>query len=118
MSTTTLTPITERSAPRTTIGRSPWAALPVILSGAFMVVLDFFIVNVAMPSMQTDLHASNGALEWVAAGYGLTTAIFLITAGRVGDRIGRRKTFSIGPAVFTLSSMACGAASTSEVLIV
>jgi len=83
-----------------------------------MVVLDFFIVNVAMPSMQTDLHASSGALEWVAAGYGLTTAIFLITAGRVGDRIGRRKTFSIGLAVFTLSSMACGAASTSEVLIV
>ena len=118
MSTTTITPIAERSAPRTTIGRSPWAALPVILSGAFMVVLDFFIVNVAMPSMQTDLHASNGALEWVAAGYGLTTAIFLITAGRAGDRIGRRKTFSIGLAVFTLSSLACGAASTSEVLIV
>jgi EmrB/QacA subfamily drug resistance transporter len=118
MSTTTITPTAERSAPRTTIGRSPWAALPVILSGAFMVVLDFFIVNVALPSMQTDLHASNGALEWVAAGYGLTTAVFLITAGRVGDRIGRRKTFSIGLAVFTLSSLACGAASTSEVLIV
>ena len=47
-----------------------WAALPVVLAGTSMVVLDFFIVNVAMPSMQGDLHASAGAIEWVVAGYG------------------------------------------------
>ncbi|MGZ4265675.1 MAG: MFS transporter, partial [Solirubrobacteraceae bacterium] len=58
---------------------SEWAPLPVVLAGTFMVVLDFFIVNVALPSMQSDLHASSGALEWVAAGYGLTSAVFLIT---------------------------------------
>jgi MFS family permease len=49
-----------------------------------MVVLDFFIVNVALPSIQASLHASSGAVEWVAAGYGLTSAVFLITAGRLG----------------------------------
>lgn len=117
MSTTTITKPAVPSRPQTQSARSPWAALPVILSGAFMVVLDFFIVNVAMPSMQTDLHASSGALEWVAAGYGLTSAVFLITAGRLGDRIGRRRTFSLGLALFTLSSAACGAAGTREILI-
>ena len=117
MSTTIITKSAAPTGPRTTAARSRWAALPVVLSGAFMVVLDFFIVNVAMPSMQTDLHASSGGLEWVAAGYGLTTAVFLITAGRVGDRIGRRRTFALGMALFTLSSVACGAADTSEILI-
>ena len=58
-----------------------WAALAVVLTGTFMVVLDFFIVNVAMPAMQSDLHAGTGAIEWVIAGYGLTFATFLITAG-------------------------------------
>jgi EmrB/QacA subfamily drug resistance transporter len=82
-----------------------------------MVVLDFFIVNVALPSMQSSLHASSGAIEWVAAGYGLTTAVFLITAGRLGDRIGRRRAFSLGLALFTLSSAACGAATSPEILV-
>ena len=117
MSTTTITNPAAPTGPHTKAGLNPWAALPVILSGAFMVVLDFFIVNVAMPSMQTDLHASSGALEWVAAAYGLTTAVFLITSGRVGDRIGRRRTFVLGLTLFTLSSIACGAATTSEILI-
>ena len=117
MSTTTISSTAEPTGSQTNTARSPWAALPVVLSGAFMVVLDFFIVNVAMPSMQTDLHASSGALEWVAAGYGLTTAVFLITAGRLGDRIGRRRTFTLGLALFTVSSIACGAADTGELLI-
>jgi EmrB/QacA subfamily drug resistance transporter len=82
-----------------------------------MVVLDFFIVNVALPSMQSDLHASSGALEWVAAGYALTSAVFLLTAGRLGDRIGRRRAFSIGLGLFTLASIVCGVAGTSEVLV-
>jgi MFS family permease len=55
-----------------------------------MVVLDFFIVNVAMPSIQADLHAGSGAIEWVVAGYGLTFATLLVTAGRLGDQFGRR----------------------------
>ena len=94
-----------------------WAALPVLLAGTFMVVLDFFIVNVALPSMQTELHAGAGAIEWVVAGFALTSAVFLITAARLGDRIGRRRTFSIGLAVFTLSSAACGVAGSPTVLV-
>ena len=65
---------------------SHWAALPIVLTGTFMVVLDFFIVNVALPSMQAGLHASAGSVEWVVAGYSLTTAVFLITGSRLGDR--------------------------------
>jgi EmrB/QacA subfamily drug resistance transporter len=82
-----------------------------------MVVLDFFIVNVALPSMQSDLGASNTAVEWVVAGYALTSAIFVITAGRLGDRFGRRRMFSLGLAVFTVASAACGVAGTPLQLV-
>ena len=82
-----------------------------------MVVLDFFIVNVALPSIQASLNASSGAVEWIAAGYGLTSAVFLITAGRLGDRFGRRRVFTVGLALFTVSSAACGAADSSSALI-
>src|SRR5947209_7709662 len=92
-------------------------ALAVVLSGTFMVVLDFFIVNVALPSMQSDLHASSSAIEWVVAGYALTSAVFLVTGGRLGDRIGRRRAFSLGLALFTLASAACGLAPTPELLV-
>jgi EmrB/QacA subfamily drug resistance transporter len=94
----------------TTESLVPWAALPVLLAGAFMVVLDFFIVNVALPSIATDLGASESALEWVVAGYGLTFAAFLITAGRLGDGLGRRRVYAIGLALFTVTSLACGLA--------
>jgi EmrB/QacA subfamily drug resistance transporter len=97
---------------------SRWAALAVVLSGTFMVVLDFFIVNVALPSMQLDLHAGSGSIEWVVAGYALTSAVFLIVAARIGDQLGRRRTFSLGLALFTLSSAACGVASSPELLVV
>jgi EmrB/QacA subfamily drug resistance transporter len=95
-----------------------WAALAVVLTGTFMVVLDFFIVNVAMPAMQSDLHAGTGAIEWVIAGYGLTFATFLITAGRLGDQLGRRRMFSAGLALFTVASAACGLAPSPAVLVV
>ncbi|MGI8864648.1 MAG: MFS transporter [Solirubrobacteraceae bacterium] len=120
MSTYPITPeATDAVSPRrfARARASRWAPLPVILAGTFMVVLDFFIVNVALPSIQGSLHASAGALEWVAAGYGLTSAVFLITAGRIGDRYGRRRTFAAGLALFTLSSGVCGVAGTSEALI-
>jgi len=94
-----------------------WAALPVLLIGTFMVVLDFFIVNVALPSMQRDLHAGTGAIEWVVAGFALTSAVFLITSARLGDRVGRRRMFSIGLALFTLASTACGIAGSPTVLV-
>ncbi len=97
---------------------APWRALPVLVAGVFLVVLDFFIVNVAMPSIQHGLHASASQLEWVVAGYGLTLASFLLTSGRIGDRVGRRKLFSCGVAVFTATSLLCALATTAELLII
>jgi EmrB/QacA subfamily drug resistance transporter len=94
-----------------------WAALPVLLAGAFMVVLDFFIVNVALPSIATDLGAGDSSLEWVVAGYGLTFAAFLITAGRLGDHLGRRRVYAIGLALFTVASAACGLAPSPTTLV-
>ncbi len=95
-----------------------WFALPVILTGTFMVTLDFFIVNVAIPSVQYDLHTDSAAIEWLVAGYGLAYAALLITGGRLGDMYGRRPIFSVGLAAFTLASAACGFAPTAGWLIV
>jgi EmrB/QacA subfamily drug resistance transporter len=103
------------TAPTTAGAR--WATLPVVLTGTFMVVLDFFIVNVAMPALQADLHASAGAIEWVIAGYGLSFATLLITAGRLGDLLGRRRMFSLGLGLFTLASALCGLATGPTMLI-
>ena len=94
-----------------------WAPLAVLMGGIFLVVLDFFIVNVALPSMQRDLHASDSGLEWVVAGYGLTFSALLIAVTRLGDRWGRRRMFSWGTALFVVASAACGAAPTIELLV-
>jgi MFS family permease len=103
-----------RSRLRPASRRSP---LPVLMCGTFMIVLDFFVVNVALPSMQADLHASTSAIEWVVAGYGLTCAILLIAGGRLGDLYGRRLAFAAGLAVFVAASAACGFAPSAGVLI-
>src|SRR5580692_10141880 len=111
--------VISAQSPETTQARAPtgppdpprpdqWRALGVLLAGTFMIVLDFFIVNVALPSMPSRLHASASALEWVVAGYGLTFSTLLITAGRLGDQIGRRRVFAIGLALFVVTSAACG----------
>ncbi|HEX6459986.1 MAG TPA: MFS transporter [Thermoleophilaceae bacterium] len=94
-----------------------WTALPVLLAGAFMVVLDFFIVNVALPSIGSELGAGESSLEWIVAGYGLTFAAFLITAGRFGDELGRRRVYAIGLALFTAASAACGLAPSPTTLV-
>jgi EmrB/QacA subfamily drug resistance transporter len=82
-----------------------------------MVVLDFFIVNVALPSIQSNLHASAGSIEFVTAGYALTSAVFLISGARLGDRLGRRRVFAAGLALFTLASAACGTVSDPTLLV-
>lgn len=92
-------------------------AVAVVLTGTLMIVVDFFIVNVMLPSMQAGLQASSGELEWVIAGYGLPFAAVLITAGRLGDRFGRRRLFMVGVAVFTVSSLGCGAAPSAGWLV-
>ncbi len=95
-----------------------WAALIVILSGTFMVTLDFFIVNVAIPSLQRGLRANSSEVQLVVAGYGLTLAAGLITAGRLGDLYGRRRMFALGLALFTLTSAVCGLAPNPSILVV
>src|ERR1700761_2079553 len=97
---------------------SKWLPLPVVLAGTFMVVLDFFIVNVGLPSIQGRLHAGTTAVEWVVAGYSLTSAIFVITGARLGDRLGQRLLFALGIAVFTLASAGCGVAGTPTELVI
>jgi EmrB/QacA subfamily drug resistance transporter len=97
---------------------SRWAPLPILMAGTFMIVMDFFIVNVAFPSIQTSLHASASAIEWVVAGYGLTFASMLIVSGRLGDHLGRRRLFTMGLSLFVVSSIACACAPDSMFLIV
>src|SRR5215468_7910283 len=92
-------------------------SLLVTLSGVFMVVLDFFIVNVAIPSMRTDLSATSTQMEWVVAGYGLAFAALLILAGRLGDLFGLRRMFGVGLLLFTVASGLCGLAPSASALV-
>jgi EmrB/QacA subfamily drug resistance transporter len=94
-----------------------WAPLAVILCGTFVYILDFFVVNVALPSIQRGLSASPAAIEWVVAGYGLTSAAFLVTGGRLGDHYGRRRAFRAGLAAFTVASALCAAAPDAGFLV-
>jgi EmrB/QacA subfamily drug resistance transporter len=94
-------------------GRRRWLALYVLCLGSLMIVLDSTIVNVALPSIRTDLGFSETSLAWVVNAYLLTFGGFLLLGGRLGDLYGHRKMFLIGLAVFTLASLACGL-STSE----
>jgi EmrB/QacA subfamily drug resistance transporter len=91
--------------------------LLVLLVATFMTSLDVFIVNVAIPAVQTDLHAGTAAIQWVVAGFGLAVATGLITAGRLGDIFGRRRMFAVGLALFTVTSAACGFAPTAGTLV-
>src|SRR5581483_4178692 len=116
MSTTSALLHPVEAAPRFAALRR-WALLPVVLAGTALVILDFFIVNVAMPAPQRDLHAGAGAIQWVVAGYGLALAAGLITGGRLGDHVGRRRMFALGLALFTLTSAAAGVAPNAEILV-
>lgn len=114
----TAPPSTGATSTPTSVGAAPSrAALPVLMIGTFLVVLDFFAVNVALPQMQADLGATTSQIEWVVAGYGLTLAALLITGSRIADRIGRRRTFAIGLLTFAAASLACGAAPSAGPLI-
>jgi EmrB/QacA subfamily drug resistance transporter len=89
-----------------------------MMTGTFMAILDVFIVLVAAPAIQADLHTNDATVQLVLAGYQLTYAVSLITAGRLGDLYGRRRLFLTGMTVFTLASALCGAAPTASILIV
>lgn len=95
-----------------------WLVLCVVLMGTFMTILDVAIVNVAIPSIRTDLQASFGEIEFVVSAYTLTYACLLVTGGRLGDNYGRKLLFNLGLLIFAAASAACGLAPTSLVLIV
>ena len=97
--------------------RTRWIALYVLCAGNLMIVLDTTIVNVALPSIRTDLGFSETSLAWVVNAYLLTFGGFLLLGGRLGDLYGHRKLFLIGLSLFTVASLACGTASSQEFLI-
>ena len=94
-----------------------WWTLVAVSFGLFMIMLDNTVVNVALPTMQKDLHVSISQLEWVVIAYALTFASLLITGGKLADLYGRRRIFVVGLAIFTLSSLACGLAPSAGFLI-
>ncbi len=102
--------MTERQA-------NPWLVLLVMCTGFFMILLDTTIVNIAIPSIITGLHASLDQILWVLNAYILVYAVLLITAGRLGDMVGPRILFAAGMAVFTLASALCGLAQDTNQLI-
>jgi MFS family permease len=112
-----MTNLSTVEMPPTRAGTRTWWALTVLLMGTLLPPLDFFIVNVALPSMQTDLHASPAIAQLVISAYAATYAIFLITGGRLGDLYGRRRIFLVGILAFAAASAVCGFASSPAALV-
>ncbi len=100
-----MTELSTADAPATV---NKWAAVAVLLLANFMNLIDITIVNVAMPSMQSELSAAPNLIEWIIAGYTFSFALLLLPAGRMGDLFGRRRLFMAGIVVFTLASLVCG----------
>ena len=94
-----------------------WWTLGAVSFGLFMIMLDNTVVNVALPSIQRDLGADLSSLEWIVTGYALTFAALMLIGGKLADAYGRRLIFVVGIVVFTLSSLACGLAGSTDVLI-
>ncbi|MFI5027922.1 MAG: MFS transporter, partial [Solirubrobacterales bacterium] len=90
--------------------------LVLVSIATFMLLLDVTVVNVALPDIQRELGASLSSLQWVVDAYSLMLAAFLLTAGSLGDRLGRRRVFTIGFGVFTLASFLCGIANDPTLL--
>src|SRR5471032_2455127 len=97
--------------------RKRWLALMVLCLGVLMIVLDTTIVNVALPSIRTDLGFSEMSLVWVVNAYMLSFGGFLLLSGRLGDLFGHRRLFLLGIILFTLASAACGLAHSQGMLI-
>jgi EmrB/QacA subfamily drug resistance transporter len=100
-----------------TVDPRRWLALPVLLTGAFLPILDFNVVNLALPSIRQNLGATSGEIEFVISAYAATYAVFLITGGRLGDLFGRKRMFVTGVAGFTLASALCGLALSAAALV-
>src|SRR4051812_16088724 len=98
--------------------RSNALTMAVLMAGTFVYVLDFFIVNVAIPATQAELGATDAQIQLVVATYAIAIASLLILGGRLGDLFGRRRVFMLGLGLFTASSALCGAAPGIDLLLV
>jgi len=96
---------------------NPWIVLVLICLAQFMVILDATIVNVALPSIQNDLHLSEANLQWIVNAYTLVFGGFLLLGGRAGDLLGRKRLFLVGLVIFTFASLMNGLASSEGMLI-
>src|SRR5690349_17646893 len=90
--------------------RRKWWALAVIVAAQFMIIVDVAIVNVALPSIQTDLHFTQESLQWVVTAYAIMFGGVLLLGGRMADLLGRRRLFIAGLVLFTISSLLSGLA--------
>src|SRR5947199_5367761 len=106
--------MTETETVRST---NRWIALVVLCVGVLMIILDATVVNVALPSIQSDLGFSQSNLAWVVNAYLIAFGGLLLLAGRLGDLVGRRRIFLIGLTVFTTASLLCGVADSQALLI-
>src|SRR5437868_11709232 len=97
--------------------RTRWIALYVLCVGVLMIVLDVTVVNVALPSIQSDLGFSQSGLAWVVNAYLIAFGGLLLLAGRFGDLLGYKRVFLAGLTVFTTASLACGLAQSQAVLV-
>src|SRR3954454_16595898 len=103
--------------PSLTPDRRRWASLFVVCLAQLMIVLDVTIVNVALPSIQHDLHFSQAGLTWVVNAFLITFGSLLLLAGRLGDLMGRKRVFLAGVVTFTAASLLCGVAPSEGALI-
>jgi MFS family permease len=95
-----------------------WWTLIAVCGATFMLLVDVTIVQVALPTMQRQLHASFADLEWVISAYALSLAALILTQGTLADRFGRKRIFVVGLAIFTVASLICGLANSATFLIV
>ncbi|MEU8622325.1 MFS transporter [Streptomyces sp. NPDC048623] len=114
MTTTTTRPVLSKALGT---DNRPRSLLAVVLAAQFMALLDVFIVNVAAPTIRTELAATGAGLQLVVAGYTIAYAVLLITGARLGDRLGHRRVYLAGLAVFTAASLVCGLAAGTGQLI-
>ncbi|MFF4793644.1 MFS transporter [Streptomyces sp. NPDC001276] len=109
--------LADSPAPAPAADRRRWFALAIVMTAAFMDLVDVTIVNIAIPSIQQDAGASFSQIQWITAGYALAFAAGLITGGRLGDIHGRKRLFLLGIGGFTLASALCGFAANPDMLV-
>src|SRR5213083_1529203 len=98
-------------------GDRRWLTLAIVGAAFFMTILDVAIVNVALPSIETDLNVTETTVQWVLIAYSITFGGFLLLGGRMADLLGRKRIFIVGLVLFTIASLVCGLASSAGVLI-